>query len=120
MPAQDQTRVRGRWTDRSNLDADASPAQYAVPTTGQTVSMVSENLVLEPADTLAALTINLPGASDRYDGMSVRIMSTAILTALTVAAAGTTLVGAPTTLAAANGFFAMKYVASSNKWYRWG
>lgn len=119
MPAQDKVRIGGRFVDREILDADASPAQYAVPIAAATVAMAKENLVLEPAGTLATLTINLPDASIRYDGMSVRAMTTATLTALTVAATGTTLVGAPTTLAA-NAFFAMKYHQATNKWYRWG
>jgi hypothetical protein len=47
------------------------------------------------------------------------VTSSQILTALTVGGAGTTVNGAPTTLAA-NGFFEMAYSATLNAWYRVG
>jgi hypothetical protein len=49
----------------------------------------------------------------------VLVNTTQALTALTMVASGTTLFGAPTTLAA-NGFFEMRYNALQNAWYRTG
>jgi hypothetical protein len=93
--------------------------QFATPTTGQTVTVTTGNtwLNITPAATLAALTINLP--TDRTDGETVLVNSTQTLTALTVSGASTTVVGAPTTLAA-NGFFEMRYSGTLNAWYRTG
>ena len=93
--------------------------QYAVPLTGATVTVSAANtwLILSPAGTLAALTIALPAI--RTAGQEVLIMSSQILTSLTVSGAGTTVVGAPTTLAA-NGFARMKYDGVLNAWYRVG
>lgn len=94
--------------------------QFAVPTTGQTVTVATGDtwLIVTPAGTLAALTITLP--TDRTDGEIVRVSCSQIITSLTVGGAGTTVNGAPTTLAAANGFFEMAYTSTLNAWYRVG
>jgi hypothetical protein len=106
---------------QSNLTFTAAkPAQqFAAPTTGQTVVVATGDswLVLTPAGTLAALTVTLP--ADRTDGETVLVNTSQTLTALTVGGAGTTVNGAPTTLAA-NGFFEMRYTATLNAWYRTG
>ncbi len=104
---------------QSNLTFPAGKPvqQFAVPTTGQTVTVATGDtwLVVTPAATLAALTITLP--TDRTDGETVLVNCTQTLTALAVGGAGTTVNGAPTTLAA-NGFFEMRYTAVLNAWYR--
>lgn len=102
-----------------NFASNALVSQYGVPLTGTTVTVATGNtwLILTPAGTLAALTIALP--TNRTDKQEVLVNSTQILTALTVSGAGTTVVGAPTTLAA-NGFFKMRYDAVLNSWFRVG
>jgi hypothetical protein len=102
-----------------NFASNALVSQYGVPLTGTTVTVATGNtwLILTPAGTLAALTIALP--TNRTDKQEVLVNSTQILTALTVSGAGTTVVGAPTTLAA-NGFFKMRYDGTLNAWYRVG
>jgi hypothetical protein len=79
----------------------------------------SMRLIIKPTGTLAAGTINLPDADDAEDGQEVLITCTQIVTALTVAATGLNVTGAPTTLAA-NGFFRMMYDAVDTTWYRVG
>lgn len=94
--------------------------QYSAPTTGQSITISAGNtaLILEPAGTLATLTVTLPIAPG--DGWLVKVSSTAIITALTLSAgAGDTIVNAITTLAAA-GFAEYVYRASTLKWYRVG
>lgn len=94
--------------------------QFASPLTGTTVVVTTANswLVLTPAGTIAALTLTLP--TDRIDGEEVIVNSTQIITALTVGGAGTTVVGAPTTLATVNSFFRMRYNNTLAAWYRIG
>ncbi|MDZ7905165.1 MAG: hypothetical protein U5N55_04880 [Cypionkella sp.] len=95
-------------------------AQFAAPTNGQTVTVTKGDtwLTVTPAGTLAALTISLP--SDRTDGEAVLVNCTQIITALTINGAGAAVAGAPTTLAAENGFFEMRYSSVLNSWFRTG
>lgn len=91
--------------------------QYAVPTTGQTVVIAGGTtaLLVDPAGTLAGLTITLPSAP--VNGQEVYIASSQIITALTVN--GGTIVGTLTTLGAA-GFALFVYSANASKWFRCG
>jgi hypothetical protein len=93
--------------------------QYAAPSaTGFTVTVAQGDtwLLLTPTGTFAAGTIVLP--SSAADKAEVSVNCTQIVTALTVSAGGTTVTGAPTTLAAANEFFTMRYDAATAAWYR--
>lgn len=85
----------------------------SVPTTGQTVTIDSgTNLeVVNPAGTLATLTIQFPATTISFL-KEVTVLTTQTLTALTVSGAvGVTVAGAPTTLAA-DGFFKMRLVGT--------
>ncbi len=93
--------------------------QYAAPSsTGFTVTVAQGDtwLLLTPTGTFAAGTIVLP--STATDKAEVSVNCTQIVTALTVSAGGTTVTGAPTTLASANDFFTMRFDAATNAWYR--
>lgn len=91
--------------------------QRVVPTTGQTITPTNAMgdiiLVLEPAGTLATLTVNTP--STPVDGQRFSVMSTQIITALTLAVG--TVIGGLASFAA-NGFMTLVYNASQTKWYR--
>lgn len=91
--------------------------QRDVPTTGQTVTVGNADgditVIIEPAGTLATLTIASPSAP--RDGQRMNIVSTQILTAITLSVG--TFAGGITTLAA-NGSASYVYVASQTKWYR--
>jgi hypothetical protein len=92
--------------------------QYAAPSaTGFTVTVALADtwLVLTPLAGYAAGTITLPAV--RANEQKVQVNCTQAVTALTVGGAGTTVTGAPTTLAA-NAFFTMQYDATTNAWYR--
>lgn len=97
----------------------ALSTQYAAPSaSGFTVTVAQNNtwLLLTPTGTFAAGAIVLPSAPT--DKSEVSVNCTQIVTSLTVSAGGTTVTGAPTTLAAANGFFTMRYDAATAAWYR--
>ena len=96
----------------------ALTTQYAAPSaTGFSVTLTKADtwLVLTPVAGYAAGTIVLPAV--RTAGQRVQVNSTQAVTALTVSGNGTTVTGAPTTLAA-NAFFTLSYDATLNAWYR--
>lgn len=97
---------------------DVVASQYAAPSaTGFSVTVASGNsrLILTPLAGYAAGTIVLP--TDRVDGDKVIVNCTQAVTTLTVSGAGTTVTGAPATLAA-NAFFTMQYDGVTAAWYR--
>jgi hypothetical protein len=104
----------------------ALQTQYAAPAaTGFNVALVpltpgaSLYLLLTPVAGYAAGTITLPTAANVADGQEILCNTTQVVTALTVAGNGATVVGAPTTLAA-NAFFRLRYNSILNTWYRVG
>jgi hypothetical protein len=91
---------------------------YLVPTTGfaYTFAAGTQNLVMNPAGTLAAGTITMPATP--ADGMTIRFSTSQTITALVVAAnTGQSIVSAVTTLAAGGGAVYI-YRLSNPTWYR--
>jgi hypothetical protein len=104
----------------------ASPTMatnIAVPTTGFSIAVPTpvaqqQWMLLQPAGTLATGTITLPLNTATPDGTEVLVTTTQTITALTISLNGATAAnGAPTTLAA-NAFARMRFVQSTNSWYR--
>ncbi len=93
--------------------------QYSAPSTGATVTVSDHvsQLIVDPAGTLAALTINMPAAP--VAGQEVNIAFSQIVTTLTMSGNGNTLNGG---LAAAtvNGFARWAYRPTNTTWYRTG
>jgi hypothetical protein len=91
--------------------------QYFTPTTGATVTIANADfdirVILNPAGTLATLTVAMP--SSPKDGQRVEVASSQIVTALTMSVG--TINGALTTLGV-NGFGAWVYDATAIKWFR--
>lgn len=104
----------------------AGATQYSVPTTGTTITVAAatRQVLIEPAGTLAALTLQLPPASALQDGQRLGYCTTQVITAQTVTAgSGTTVMNAPTAMlvpvaTGAASCVAWQYVASTTKWYR--
>lgn len=101
--------------------------QYAAPNaTGFSVTIAPPSngasmfLLLTPAATYAAGTITLPAQATCVDGQELLVTCTQIVTSLTVAGNGSTVNGAPTTLAAANAFFRLRFDGVLKAWYRVG
>ncbi len=101
--------------------------QYSAPNaTGFSVTIDPEtdgqpvHLLLTPAATYAAGTIVMPALAECVDGQEVLVNCTQIVTTLTVSGNGATVNGAPTTLAAANAFFRLKFDGVFDAWYRIG
>ena len=75
-------------------------------------------MLIQPAGTLALGTITLPLNTQTPDGTEVLVTTTQQITGFTLALNGATAAyGAPTTLTAED-FFRMRFVQSTNSWYR--
>lgn len=100
--------------------------QYAAPSaTAFTVVIVpptdgeSVYLLLTPAAGYAAGMIQLPPQANCVDGQHLLVSCTQAVAALTVDGNGSTVNGAPTSLAA-NGFFRLRFDGVFKAWYRAG
>ncbi len=74
---------------------------YNVPVTGDsiTIAATTRRLIVNPAGTIANLTIVTPAATTLYNGQVLGLCTTQIVSTLTTTAgAGTTVNGAPTAL----------------------
>ena len=101
------------------VDSADVTIQYEAPLTGATVAIndSTESLIVDPAGTIAALTVTMP--ANPYDGQYVEVATTQTVTALTQTAAGKTIKGA-LTAGSANGFGAWRYSKATTTWYRVG
>jgi hypothetical protein len=115
----------GTATPSQKLDVDGNiqltgalitVPQYAAPLTGDTVtSDGSQQLVINPAGTLLALTVDFPATP--VDGQRFDISCTQIITGLTLTAAAT-IFGTLTTFAAADAFAGWVYSGDAAAWVR--
>lgn len=90
---------------------------YSTPATGATITLTQARhqiALLNPAGTLATLTVALPVSPN--DGDIVNIGSSQIITALTITG---TIIGTLTTLTVA-GFAKFIFNATAAKWFRIG
>lgn len=90
--------------------------QYATPATGGTVTVNNTGyvaLILNPAGTLATLTVTLP--SGPSDGDKISVSSSQIVTGLTMN--GGTIIGALTTMAVGT-FASYLFSATASSWFR--
>lgn len=93
--------------------------EYYTPTTGTTVNIIgSDSVIIDPAGTILALTVNLPASQN--DGKLIKIVTSQVVTGLTMAATGGATVLGALTAAVLNGFAHYIYKSSTNKWYRCG
>lgn len=95
-------------------------AQDAAPLTGVSITIGAgvSQLVLDPAGTIAALTVVLPTAAQLIDGQEFKMSSTQTVTTLTITAgSGTTIVStAITTLGPTTAAVDLIYHAATAKW----
>lgn len=92
--------------------------QYSAPTTGGTVTVSSGGLIkllLNPAGTLATLTVTFPGGPS--DGDTVQMGCTQIVTALTMN--GGTIIGSLAALAV-GGSGTWVYSSTASSWIKTG
>ena len=101
----------------SFLNTGGSPVQVSVPASGNTVQLRrGESFYINPAATLAALTLTLPAAER---GQTVSIGFGKAITALTIRNRLGAIVGLAPTAATANQCIVMKYVDKTIGWVPW-
>jgi len=107
------------WYDGSAWVRNRNKVIRVTPATGATLSAGNRNgnivLLIDPAGTLASLTVNFPNTPS--DGDIATISTSQTITSLTLG--NGTILGTVTTLSA-NGFAQWIYNAASNKWFRIG
>jgi len=104
--------------------SDDKLTQYAAPSaTGFSVQVNNDSdsvwLVLTPTGAFAAGTLILPALASCVDRQEILVNCTQTITTLTINGNGSTVTGAPTTLAA-NGYFRLRFDAVTKTWYRVG
>lgn len=133
IPFFDEASGQDRRCSVSALQALLAPSssaslttQYAQPSaTGFSVLITPPEdgasvwLLLTPLAGYAAGTLTLPAQALCVDGQELLVSSTQAVTTLTVAGNGSTVNGAPTTLAA-NAFFRLRFDGVFKAWYRVG
>jgi len=103
----------------------AGNTNYSTPLTGTTVTVAptDSTVLVEPAGTIAALTVALPAASTLKDGQTLRVVSTQNITALTMTpGTGSTMANPGATALTVSGTTAYNYEfmyrVATAKWYR--
>jgi len=101
----------------------AGAIQYNAPLTGASILVdpATSKLLLEPAGTIATLTVTLPAATLLQQGQTLEMSSTATVTALTLTAGSGTTIAAQTPTAitvSATTTYGYKFVYYGTKWYR--
>lgn len=111
------TRWFGFLFNYLGLITDYTKSSVQTPLTGSSIALDGVNvLLLNPAGSLASLTITAP--SKPTDGYILEISSSQIITTLTFSPSGTqTVLNAPTSLSAGSGF-SYVYRQTTNTWYR--
>lgn len=112
------------WLESQQIATqDNKVTQYAAPLAASTTLLRDDQssiwLILTPAGTIATATLKLPLVSNCVDRQEILVNCTQIITTLTIDANGSSIIGAPTTLAA-NGFFRLRWDAVMKTWYRVG
>jgi hypothetical protein len=103
--------------DNSDLGIGKNEYQY-VPVTTDTIALPDDAEVvrIQPAGTIAALTVN-PPANPR-DGQELTLLFSQIVTALTMTGLNSQVINGALTAATAQGFATWKYEKGANDWYR--
>lgn len=104
----------------------AGPTQYSVPVAAGSITIAAgtRQVIIEPAGTLATLTLVFPAAASLTEGQRFGFCTTQIITALTITnGSGATVVNPPSAMAVPNllgqaSCVEWVYVASTTKWYR--
>jgi hypothetical protein len=124
------TQLSGGSSPQSVLIDDSSlgagPTQYSAPLTATSITVAAgtRQVIVEPAATIAALTLVLPAATGLTEGQRLGFCTTQIITTLTLTAgSGTTIMNGPTAMlvpvaTGAASCVEWIYVASTTKWYR--
>ena len=105
------------------FDDDKLTQYYSPSATGFSVQINNDSLsvflLMTPTGAFAAGTFILPLKDNCVDKQEIQVITTQAVTTLTINGNGSSLVGAPTTLAA-NGYFKLRFDSINSTWYRIG
>ena len=111
--------------DGTKTTTQTGPTKYtgavaSIPTTGGTVTFATTQrlAIINPAGTLAALTVQLPACAAANDGDERSFLTTQTLTALTVSAAAGSIGNGAATSATAGGGHSYHCLGSATTWYQ--
>lgn len=104
--------------DTNKQEASDETVYVYTPLTGtsQAVPADAELVLVNPAGTIAAFSMSMPAAS--YDGQRITMAFDAVITTLTMTAAGSDTLKGALTAAAAKGFATWRYRLADTSWYR--
>jgi hypothetical protein len=90
------------------------------PLTGTSLALPANTgkLLINPAGTIAAYTVTLPAAANLFDGQTLYINSSQVVTALTLTAGSGTTIGTATTALAVNTPIRYTYMAATTTWVK--
>ena len=96
---------------------------YSVPLTGTVIpdngQTYNKWIIIQPAGTIAALTVTFPPFGVAIDGQEIQLTSTQTITALTISAVGSSVIGANAGLSTTTPI-TFKYNQPLNVWFRFG
>jgi len=112
------------WVQNGTSSVDGKRLQYAAPNANGFTVLVNDSnksvwLVLTPLAGYVQGYITLPSVLNCVESQEILVNCTQSVTALTINGNGSTVVGAPTTLAA-NSFFTLRFEPVLKVWYRVG
>lgn len=109
--------IRGTLGQQGPIGPPGTASVIATPLTGASIELSDNNqiLVLNPAGTIAACGIELPGSPT--DGQIIEISSTQIVTILTVTAAAAISGAGAITITPLFGL-SWRYISALNRWVR--
>ena len=112
------------WMSGEITAADDKITQYSAPNAGGFTATITDSsnsawLVLTPTGTMATGTIKLPAIGNCVERQEVLVNTTQAITSLAVDGNGSTVSGAPTTLAA-GAYFRLRFEPVLSTWYRVG
>ena len=96
---------------------------YSVPLTGAVLpdngATYNKWLIIQPAGTIAALSVTFPPLGTAIDGQEIALVSTQTITTLTIIAVGSTVIGANAGLSTTTPIN-FRYNQPLNTWFRFG
>lgn len=112
------------WLQDQLTTGDGKVTQYAAPSASSFTVTINDSsnsvwLILTPTGSFAAGAIKMPSKAASIDKQELLVNCTQAVAALSFDGNGSTVTGAPTSLAA-NGFFRLRFDAVTSTWYRVG
>lgn len=112
------------WLQTQTTSTDGKVTQYAAPSASGFTVQINDStnsvwLILTPTGSFASGAIKMPAKASSIDKQELLVNCTQAVASLSFDGNGSTVTGAPASLAA-NGFFRLRFDAVTSTWYRVG